>query len=123
MSNPNDIHEERLSLLLPTPITDEDKETMCEELVDKTVRIDKLTAEKKETNADFTKQINAYKVSINRLAPIIDNGVHEIEVDVMKTIDYNTRQVVYRRLDTNEAYESRDATEDELQMSLPIDNN
>jgi len=107
--------------VLAVKLTEEEKRLRGDELAQAEIERDDLEVTFKLTAATFRGERRQLTDTIMRLARILEAGEESQEVKCEESLDFATKKITLRRLDTKAIVSTRDASEEELQGVLAFE--
>jgi hypothetical protein len=104
---------------LPCKVDHSVIEHAAEEMANFVTASENLKSEKREALADFRERRSAIDEGLQRLAGIVNGGTELLDVEVIVFL-LPTNEIRVVRADTGEVVETRTATPEELQETLPV---
>lgn len=123
MSNATDprIKERPIKKMLRCDLTEEEKRELAEQMAEDQAKLKSLEDEKKAVASDYKSRIEQVQGSININSSTYLQGWEMRETSCSEVMDYTKAEVSIVRLDTGEVIKRRGMTQDELTLSLPIE--
>lgn len=90
---------------LPVKLADAERAEKAQEMASAQIEATSLEEEKKRVAKDFTDKIKPLKAMVEQLAPVVESGIEERQVEVQWEQELGGASAVLRRLDTGEVLE------------------
>jgi len=116
----NDIRTRTITELLDCKLTQEEQLERGQQLADAITAVDTEEAAQKTAKDKMKESLAALASEVNRLVPIVHDGIEKRQVSVRIDYDDTSLMVHKTRLDTGELVASRAMTEEERQRALPF---
>ena len=118
---PKEKAEKKLKKWLEVPLTDSELVSIGDSITELEQKINEVEGEKAHVAKTLGDQIKGKRSTMSELCGKFRSKVDLREVECTQTFDYETGIVEITRDDTGEVIESREITEKEKQIPLPLD--